>query len=62
VVTAVWAVAAARPEAAVAEMNRSADDRREMLRRYSGAIGGGGHREEMGYGLPGAAGELEGAQ
>jgi hypothetical protein len=35
---------------------------REMLGRYSGAISGGGHREEMGYGLPGAAGELEGAQ
>ena len=33
-----------------------------MLGRYSGAIRGGGNRQETGHGLPGAAGELKGAE
>ena len=30
--------------------------------RYSGAAGGCGNRQETGYRLPGAAGELDGAE
>ncbi len=33
-----------------------------MLGRYSGAIREGGHRQETGHGLPGAAGELMDAE